>query len=212
MQSILRDLSIQKRSKTLLFTLHYPSHWSLKAWRKNASISKRAIGYIAIKLDRERTIVNWCWNLTPYEFNHSINIENTILEKTIELKSNLTPAYYNLALLQEAKNQNTEALNSMRLAAGYSSTDNLDQDLKILIFSELSRLLLAQNQVNEAIAYLQELISIQPNNWQNLWLMSNAYEQKGEKQKALNELNKIIQAYPDNEQVREKIETLSQNE
>ncbi len=121
--------------------------------------------------------------------------------RALSLKSDLLVGYDSLALVKEAKSQPDEAIKLLNQALGLNPYDY--QSLY-----NLGRIYLGIGKLDEATSVLTQLVSIYPNDSNGHWQLSVAYEKKGDRAKALAEMEIVARLNPTNDMVKNKLEEL----
>jgi tetratricopeptide (TPR) repeat protein len=123
------------------------------------------------------------------------------LDKAIALKSDYTPASYYQAFVAERQGDLAEAVKSMELV---KATDPSDVGVGI----QLGLLYLRQGKNDLAQAELERVLTIAPDFANARWYLSVIYEDKGDKAKAIEELEAIQKTNPDDTAVKSRLERL----
>jgi len=123
------------------------------------------------------------------------------LGKALELKSDYTPASYYKAFVSERQGDLAEAVKSMELVKATNPSD-------VGVGVQLGLLYLRQGKNDLAQAELERVLTISPNFANARWYLSVIYEDKGEKAKAIHELEEIQKTNPDDTAVKQRLERL----
>jgi len=135
------------------------------------------------------------------EANQMFNLSEQDFNRAINLKPDLVLGYYNLALVKETKGDKEGAIKELEKAL---SLNSLDLD----VLYNLGRMYLENNKLDEAINVLSRAANLYPKHSNSHWLLSSAFEKRGEKEKAIKEMETVLKLNPDNEIVKKKIEEL----
>ncbi len=141
----------------------------------------------------------------------SVDLEATLnsaieaLNKAVELKSDYGPAHYYLAGAYERQGNLAEAISRLELLR---SANQLD----VGIHFQLGLLYFKQGKADLAEASLKRAIEISPNYSNARWYLSAVYEQKGDINAAIAEVEKVKELNPDNALVNQRLERLQQGE
>jgi len=123
------------------------------------------------------------------------------LQKAIDLKQDYGLAHLQLALLYEAENKKDEALKEMITAR---NTNLADPDLAF----QLGAMLYRQADYDNAIFELERTVSLSQNYSNALYLLTICYDKKGQQDKAIAVIKKVITLNPGNDQVAKILDNL----
>lgn len=123
------------------------------------------------------------------------------LNKAIEIKADYAPAHFELALVYSRQGKIKEAIGKLEAIKA-----DLPNDIGVAF--QLG-LLYAQNKENDkAIAELERAIKLAPQFANARWYLAALYEETGKKDLAIQQLEEILKTNPDNETVKQKIDSL----
>ena len=118
-----------------------------------------------------------------------------------ELKSDYIDASFQMALLNERKNNLPEAVKEMEsLASSYP--------FNVEVLFQLGRLYFNNNQVDEAINRFEQIVALMPNHSNAHYSLGVAYQKIGEREKAIKEFEKVLELNPGNPDVQQKLNEL----
>lgn len=121
----------------------------------------------------------------------------------VELKQDYAPAHYYLALAYERQGNIAEAIARMEILR---QTNQLD----VGVHFQLGLLYLKQGKNDLAQASLEQAIEIAPNFSNARWYLSAVYEQTGDLDAAIEQVEIIAQLNPENTLVEQRLERLRQ--
>lgn len=123
------------------------------------------------------------------------------LNKAIELKADYAPAHFELALVYGRQGKIKEAIDKLELIKADIPND-------IGVSFQLGLLYAQNNEEDKAIAELSRAVDLLPTFANARWYLAAIYENQGKKDLALAQLEKILETNPDNEIVKQKIDSL----
>lgn len=126
-----------------------------------------------------------------------------VLEQAIELKPDYAPAHFQLANAHERQGNLSEAIAGVSLLSQAYPLD-------IGISLQLGLLYLRQGKQALAQTELERTIAIAPNYSNAHWFLSAVYEQNGEFDKAIKEVELIKELNPDNAVVEQRLKRLKE--
>jgi len=119
----------------------------------------------------------------------------------IDSKGDYLDARIQDALISEQKENTEEATKKIEeIVTNYP--------LSVEARFQLGRLYFNQDRLDEAIFQLEQATYLMPNHSNSLYFLGLIYEKKGEKEKALEYFNKVLELNPGNQTVLDKIEKL----
>ncbi len=121
--------------------------------------------------------------------------------QALSLKSDFTPAEFQLALVLARQEKTDEAIKKLEMLREVLPTD-IDVSL------QLAMLYYQEEQKDKAVSELKRILEFVPNFANARWLLAKIYEEQGEKSEAISELEEILKTDPENEQVKKKLEEL----
>ncbi len=128
--------------------------------------------------------------------------------RAIELKANYAPAHFELALVYEVQGRMQEAVNKMETVAAYNPLD-------VGVQFQLGMLYLRRAQEGDtqrASAALERAIELSPQYSNAHWFLASIYESQGDMSAAVQEVEAVLAANPDNELVKARLERLLRGE
>lgn len=123
------------------------------------------------------------------------------LEKSKQLKSDFMEADYYLATALELKGEKEKAIEKMKTLADAYPSD-------VTILYTLGVMYIDNNQLTEAQATLNRVVNLRSNHANAHFYLGIIYEQQGEIDKAISELEIVQELNPDNETVKQKLDDL----
>jgi len=126
-------------------------------------------------------------------------------DQAIKLKSNYTPAHFNQALALEQQGKLDEAIAKLEGMRDYNP-----QDIDVLY--ELGSLQYVKAQYDKAEEVFSTITSLVPNHANAHFGLALTYEKKGEKDKAIAELQKVLELNPGNQDIQKKLDSLKNGE
>lgn len=124
-----------------------------------------------------------------------------LLRKATQIRPNFPFAHLELARFYAQNNKPDEAL------AAYRSVKQLVQNNPALHY-EIGLLLIQVKQNEEAKAELAKAVSLNPDFSDARWFLAQAYEETGEVAKAIEQIKKVVELNPYNEQAKTRLEAL----
>lgn len=124
--------------------------------------------------------------------------------KAITNKSDYAPAHFELALVYSRQGKIDEAigkLESVRLA--------LPNDIGVAF--QLGLLYAQDKELDKAITELERAVNLAPSFANARWYLAAFYEEQGKKDLAISQLEEILKTNPDNEIVKQKIDSLKKS-
>jgi tetratricopeptide (TPR) repeat protein len=135
------------------------------------------------------------------EAGSNLDLAITNFKKSDSLKKDLPDARYNWALALELKGNLDEALSMMnKLVSDYPS--NID------VIYALGQMDERNNKLDEAITIFNKIIAAQPNHSNSHWQLGLIYEQQKQIDKAIAEFETVQKLNPDNQTVKQKLDSL----
>lgn len=123
--------------------------------------------------------------------------------KAITAKPDYAAARFNLGLVYERQNRLPEAIQKFEEVLATNPTDKtIALQLAILYYRN-------GNQASSQ-ALFEQLVLAEPNFADARWFLSAIYEEKGEYDKAIEQVAKIQETNPDNQTVKDRLNTLNQ--
>jgi tetratricopeptide (TPR) repeat protein len=119
----------------------------------------------------------------------------------IKYKSNYTPAHFNQVLAYEQQGKLDEAVDKLESMRAYNP-----QDIDVLY--ELGSLYYTKAEYDKAEEVFLTITSLVPNHANAHFGLALTYQKKSEKDKAVAELEKVLQLNPDNEDIKKLIEDI----
>lgn len=135
--------------------------------------------------------------------DEALNSAVTRLQEAVELKPDYGPAHYYLALAYERQGNLAEAISSMENLRETNKSD-------VGIHFQLGLLYLKQGKNELAQTSLERAVDIAPNFSNARWYLSAVYEQDGEFDKAIEQVEAIKQLNQDNTLVDQRLERLKE--
>lgn len=123
------------------------------------------------------------------------------LNKAIALKSDYAPAHFELALVYGRQGKISEAISKME-----NIKANLPDDVGVAF--QLGLLYAQNKEKDKAIAELERAVQLAPQFANARWYLAALYEDAGKNDLAIQQLEEILKTNPDNDTVKQKIESL----
>lgn len=123
----------------------------------------------------------------------------------IQIKAQYTPAHFNEALAYELGGKVDEAIAKLESVRSYNPTD-------VDVLYELGSLYYGKAEYDLAQSAFSTIIGLVPNHSGAHYGLSLVYQKKGEKDKAVAELEKVVELNPDNQQVAQQLDALKKGE
>ncbi|MBU1759133.1 tetratricopeptide repeat protein, partial [Patescibacteria group bacterium] len=123
------------------------------------------------------------------------------LNKAIELKADYAPAHYQLAIVFERQGRLDEAVSKMESVALYNRYD-------VGVFFQLGLLYLRQGDNEQAQAALEYTVNLVPSYSNARWFLASIYELNGDVNRAIEQVEKVLELNPDNELVKTRLDKL----
>lgn len=133
--------------------------------------------------------------------------ENT-LQESIQLKSDYAPAFYQMALVYNAQGKRQEAittLESLKQAASLLSALGYDPMQDVGLAFQLGILYYQSEENGKAQTEFERAISLDPDYANARYFLAIVYDQLGQKNKAIEQLETIEKQFPDNETVKQAL-------
>jgi len=128
--------------------------------------------------------------------------------KALELKSDYAYAHYQLALAFEQQGKLDEAIGKMESISNYNQQDvGAAFELGILYLRRLE-----EGDLPRAEKSLKQAVELLPSYSNAHWYLAFVYEQEGNKEAAVAEVQKVLELNPDNEMVKTRLERLKSGE
>lgn len=138
------------------------------------------------------------------DFNELLNKAEDSFIKAIELKFNYAPAHYQLSITYDREGKLNEATQKMESVFQYNMND-------IGVGFQLGMLYLRRNSTGDlekARIILEHVVDIAPSYSNARWYLSSIYEKQGKKDKAIEQITKVMELNPGNSIVKSRFETL----
>jgi len=125
-------------------------------------------------------------------------------QKAIELKSNYSPAHYQLAILYDQQGKLSDAIGKMESVAKYNMKD-------VGVAFQLGQLYMRRNgegdfaRAKNALSYT---ISLAPSFSNARWFLATIYEKEGNVDAAIEQVQKVLELNPDNVIVKSRLDRL----
>jgi tetratricopeptide (TPR) repeat protein len=123
------------------------------------------------------------------------------LNKAITTKADYAPAHFELALVYSRQGKIKEAIEKLEAI----ETD-LPNDIGVAF--QLGLLYAQNKELDKAAAELSRAVELAPNFANARWYLAATYEEQGKNDLALSQLEEILKTNPDNEVVKQKIDSL----
>jgi tetratricopeptide (TPR) repeat protein len=124
--------------------------------------------------------------------------------EAITLKTDYANAHYQLAVAYERQGKLNETIEKMESVINYNPRD-------VGAFFELGLLYLRRlesGDLEKAITALTKATTLLPSYSNAHWYLASAYEQKGDREAAIAEIEKVLELNPDNELVKTRLSNL----
>ena len=121
--------------------------------------------------------------------------------KAIEIKPDYAPAHFELALVYGRQGKVKEAISKLE-------TIKVDLPNDIGVAFQLGLLYAQNKELDKAAAELERAIKLVPNFANARWYLAAIYEEQGKKNLAVAQLEEILKTNPDNEAVKQKLDSL----
>lgn len=147
------------------------------------------------------------WNELGITFAAAKDQDNEaqkMFEKAIELKSNYAPAHYRLAILFKQRGRLDEAIGKMESVAKYNPKD-------VGVAFELGKWYLERaeegdlDRAKNAFGYA---VSLAPSFSNARWFLAAVFEQEGNIQAAIEQVEKVLELNPENQIVKSRLDRL----
>ena len=136
------------------------------------------------------------------EANSFIDSAEEQFNKAVALKDDYTPAHFNQALAYELKGEIDSAIDKLIRMREFNP-----QDIDVLY--ELGTLYAGKNDTDKAIEAFSTIISIVPKHANSHYSLGVLYERIGDIEKARVEFNKVLETNPNNQLVKDKLNSLN---
>lgn len=123
------------------------------------------------------------------------------LSKAIEVKADYAPAHFELALVYSRQGKIKEAISKLEAI-------KLDLPNDIGVAFQLGLLYAQNKELDKAVTELSRAVELAPNFANARWYLAVIYEEQGKKDLALVQLEEILKTNPENETVKQKIDSL----
>ncbi|MFA5128976.1 MAG: tetratricopeptide repeat protein [Patescibacteria group bacterium] len=123
------------------------------------------------------------------------------LNKAITTKADYAPAHFELALVYSRQGKVNEAISKLEEIKA-----DLPNDIGVAF--QLGLLYAQNKELDKAVAELERVVGLAPSFANARWYLAAIYEEQGKKDLALGELEEILKTNPDNEIVKQKIDSL----
>ena len=133
-----------------------------------------------------------------------LNKAMTQFDQAIKLKANYTPAHFNQALALEAQGKMDSAIEKLESMRKYNP-----QDIDVLY--ELGSLYYNKEAYTKAQDVFATITSLVPNHANAHYGLALVYQKTGDNEKAIQQLEKVLQLNPGNEQVQKQLDGLKNN-
>ncbi len=125
-------------------------------------------------------------------------------EKAIELKANYAPAHYQLGLAYERQGRLGDAIGKMESVARYNVSD-------VGVAFQLGQLYMRRSEKRDlarARGAFEYAISLAPSYSNARWFLATIYEQEGNINAAIEQLEKLRELNPDNQLIKSRLDRL----
>ncbi len=125
-------------------------------------------------------------------------------QKAIELKSNYSPAHYQLAILYDQQGRLNDAIGKMESVAKYNMKD-------VGVAFQLGQLYMRRNGEDDLVRAKNALsyaVSLAPSFSNARWFLASVYEQEGDTDAAIEQVKKVLELNPDNVMVKSRLDRL----
>ncbi|MBU0649336.1 tetratricopeptide repeat protein [Patescibacteria group bacterium] len=126
-----------------------------------------------------------------------------VLVKAIELKADYAPAHYQLALVYDRQGRLDDAIAKMEQVAASNTED-------VGVAFQLGLLYLRNEDNDKAQNAFEWAISLAPSYSNALWFLATVYENQGEVDKAIEQVEKVLELNPDNTNVEQRLNNLKE--
>ncbi len=123
-------------------------------------------------------------------------------EKAIGLKSDYSPARFQLAMVYQAENKTEEAIKALEDTKQYAPFDTgLAFQIGLLYYQN--------KDYQKAQAELERAVGISPDYSNALYFLGLIYDRQGQKTKAIEKFQKVAELNPENQEVKKILENLN---
>lgn len=123
------------------------------------------------------------------------------LNKAITTKADYAPAHFELAMVYSRQGKTKEAIEKLETIAA-----DLPNDVGVAF--QLGLLYAQNKELDKAASELENAIKLAPKFANARWYLAAIYEEQGKRDLARDQLEEILKTNPDNETVKQKIESL----
>lgn len=123
------------------------------------------------------------------------------LEKAISIKSDYSPARFQLAMVYQAQGKTQETIKALEEAKNSAPSD-------VGLAFQIGLLYYQNKDYQKAQEELERAVGIDPNYANALYFLGLTYDQQGQKTKAIEKFKKVAELNPDNSEVKKILENL----
>ena len=125
------------------------------------------------------------------------------LNQSIQAKPDYAPAHYDLAILYDREGKTANAITKMEQVLSANNKD-------VGVGFQLSILYYRNNQKDKAQYLLEQIVALDPTYANARWYLATLYEENGRYDDAIAQVQKLLQQYPGNQNVTQRIQQLTQ--
>ncbi len=122
--------------------------------------------------------------------------------KAIALKSDYSPAHYNLALIYDRQGKLKDAIKKVESIVAYNNQD-------VSVGFQLALLYYRDGRKDDAVRLLESVVKLSPNYSNARWYLAGMYEEKGNIDGALAQVMKVLALNPNSDLAKQKLDALS---
>lgn len=139
---------------------------------------------------------------TQKNVNDNLALGEQKLKAAIVAKPDYLPARYHLGIVYERQGRVKDAITELENVLRINNKD-------LGVAFELSILYYRNNQKNESLELMKQVSAIEPSNVNARWYLSAMLEERGEYQAALDQIKPLIEQYPDNQAIQQRMNSLT---
>lgn len=125
------------------------------------------------------------------------------LNQAIQAKPDYAPAHYDLAILYDREGKTKDAITKMEQVLGANNKD-------VGVGFQLSILYYRDGQKSKAQYLLEQIVQLDPTYANARWYLATLYEENGRYDDAIAQVQKLLQQYPGNQNVTQRLQQLTQ--